>query len=99
MSLPARTGTYRSAMRRRSREARVDVDDRGAARLGLHHPLESDRMALGHVRALDDDAVSVLQVLLEGRGSAASERGPQTGDSGAVSNTGLVLDLHDSDRR
>ena len=74
-------------------EPRVDVDDRRAARLGLHHPLEADRVALGHVRALDDDAVSVRQVLLEGGGAAATERGPQTGDRGGVSYTGLVLDL------
>ena len=67
-----------------------------AALLGLHHPLEADRMALRHVRALDHDAVSVLQVLLEGGGAAAAERGPQTGDSGGVSDSGLVLDLDDT---
>ena len=38
-------------------EARVDVDHFRAAGLGLHHPLEPDRMGLGHVRAHDDDAV------------------------------------------
>ena len=32
----------------------------------LDHPLEADRVALGHVGALDDDAVSVLEVLLGG---------------------------------
>ena len=74
-------------------EPRVDVDDLGAARLGLHHPLEADRMALGHVRSLDQDAVGVLQVLLEGRGAATAERGPQTGNGGGVSYAGLVLDL------
>ena len=79
--------------RRGAGEPRVDVDDLRAARLGLHHPLEPDRVALGHVRALDDDAVGVLQVLQEGGGAATTERGPQTGDGGAVSNTGLVLDL------
>ena len=31
--------------------------------LRLGHPLVGDRVALGHVRALDDDAVSVGQVL------------------------------------
>src|SRR4028119_740084 len=79
--------------RRRAREARVDVDDLRTARLGLHHPLEAHRVALGHVGALDDDAVAVLQVLQEVRGSATTERGPQTGDGGAVSYAGLVLDL------
>ena len=33
------------------------------------------------------------EVLLEVRGAAATERGPQTGDRGGVSNAGLVLDL------
>src|SRR6476660_8175288 len=56
-------------------------------------------MALGHVRALDDDAVRVLQVLQERRGAAATERGPQTGDGGAVSYPRLVLDLHGAQGR
>src|SRR5205823_2289975 len=68
-----------------AREPRVDVDDLGAPGLGLDHPLEAHRVALGHVRALDDDAVRVLEVLLEGGGAAPTERGPQTGDGGGVS--------------
>src|SRR5204862_4120609 len=39
------------------------------------------------------------QVLLEDRGPASPERRPQTGDGGAVSYAGLVLDLDDSERR
>ena len=39
------------------------------------------------------------EVLLEGRGAAAPERGPQTGDRGAVSYPGLVLDLTTPERR
>jgi hypothetical protein len=35
--------------------------------------LEADWMALGHIGAFDEDAVSVLQVLLEVRRSAATE--------------------------
>src|SRR5664279_6600204 len=50
-------------------------------------------MAFGHVRALNDDAIGVLQVLLEGGGPATTERSSQTGNGGAVSNTRLVLDL------
>ena len=84
--------------RARAREARIDVDDRRAARLRLHHPLEPDRMALGHVRAHDHDAVAVLQILLEGRGAAATERCPQTGHGGGVSYARLVLDLHRAER-
>ena len=41
--------------------------------LGLHHPLEPDRVALGHVRAHDHDAVGVPQVLRERGGAAATE--------------------------
>src|SRR5207248_6892873 len=82
----------------RPREARVDVDDLGAPLLCLHHPLEADRMALGHVRALDDDAVGVLEVLLEGGGAASTERGPQTGDGRGVSYAGLILDLDGAER-
>ena len=99
MSLPARRGTWRSA------SALVRVK-RGStwmtlapAGLGLHHPLEPDRMALGHVRAHDHDAVGVGQVLLEGGGAAPTERCPQTGDGGGVSYAGLVLDLHGAERR
>src|SRR5689334_11903936 len=52
------------------------------------------RVHRGHVGALDDDAVRVDEVLLVVGGAAAAERGSQTGNGGAVSNTGLVLDLH-----
>ena len=69
------------------------------ALLGLHHPLEAHRVLLGHVRAHDQDAVGVLQVLLERGGAAAPERGPQTGDRGGVSYAGLVLDRHRAGRR
>src|SRR5689334_871728 len=50
-------------------------------------------MALGHVRTFDDDAVAVLQVLLERGRSASTEGCPQTGNGGAVSYARLVLDL------
>src|SRR5207244_1348423 len=69
-------------------EPGVDVDDRGAPFLGGQDPLEPDRVALGRVRALDDDAVGVLQVLLERGGPAPPERCPQTGDGGGVSYPG-----------
>src|SRR3954452_18149859 len=50
-------------------------------------------MGLHQARALDPDAVGVLEVLLVVGGRAAPERGPQTGDRGRVSYAGLVLDL------
>src|SRR5205823_11005349 len=82
-----------------ARDPGVDVDDRRALPLRLHDPLEAYRMALGHVGPLDDDAVAIREVLLERGGAASSERGPQTGDRGAVSYTGLVLDLDHAQRR
>src|SRR5207237_5484264 len=85
--------------RSRAREARVDVNDGRAPPLRLHHPAEADRVALRHVRALDEDAVGVRQILLEGGGPASPERGPQTGDRRAVSYAGLVLDLNHPQRR
>ena len=98
MSEPARMPTHLVRHRARAREARVDVDHVRAALPGLHHPLEPDRVVLGHVRAHDHDAVGVLEILLEVRRAASSERGPQTGDRGAVSYAGLVLDLDDAER-
>ncbi len=98
MSAPARIGTCRSAtalVRVNRGSTWITV---GAARLGLHHPLETDRVALGHVRALDQDAVGVLQVLLEVGRAAAAEASPQTGDGGGVSYPGLVLDLDRAQR-
>src|SRR5919201_282925 len=41
----------------RPREAWIDVDDRCPQELGLDHPLEPDRVVLGHVRAHDQDAI------------------------------------------
>ena len=45
--------------RARAGEAGVDVDHLRAALARLHHPLEADRVVLGHVRAHDHDAVRV----------------------------------------
>ena len=71
-------------------EARVDVDDHRAPLLGLHHPAETDRVGFGHGRTLDEDHVGVRQIL-EGRGGPApTVSGPQTGDRGGVSYSGLV---------
>ncbi len=66
-------GHEKVRQRRSPRKAGVDVDDRCAARLCLHDPLKTDRMTFGHVRPLDDDAVRVLQVLLEVGGAAPPE--------------------------
>ena len=75
-------------------EARVDMDDARAARLGLHHPLEAHGVGLGEVGALDHDAVRVLEVLHERGGATASEGGAEPGHGGAVADPRLVLDAH-----
>src|ERR1017187_10163769 len=98
MSAPARIGTCRSAT------ALVRLN-RGSTwitfapqALAFHDPLEANRMSLGHVRAFNQDAVGVLQVLLKCRGTAAPEASPQTGDCGGVSYPGLILDLDGAQR-
>ena len=73
-------------------ETRIDVDQLRAALLGLHRPAEADRMGLGHVRAHDQDAVAVGQVLLIAGGRTAAERGAQTGHRCAMSYPGLIFD-------
>ena len=65
MSAPARIGTCRSAsalVRVNRGSTWITVAPRALASITHWKP---DRMALGHVRALDEDAVGVLQVLLE----------------------------------
>ena len=66
-------------------EARIDVDDLGAALPRPHDPAEADRVRLGHVGALDEDAVRVLQVLLESRWRhRARTRSPDRGPCSSV---------------
>ena len=98
MSLPARMRHVQVGHRAGAGEPRVDVDDLRAARLGLHHPLEADRVRLGEVGALDDDAVGVLQVLQERGRAAAAERRAETGDGRAVADPRLVLHLDHAER-
>ena len=60
--------------------------------LRLHDEAEADRVALGHVRAHDQDGVGEPDVHLVGRGAAATERSAQTGHGRAVSDPGLVFE-------
>jgi hypothetical protein len=54
-------------------KAWIDVNDRSPAALGLHHPLKAHRMALGHIRSLNDNAIGIRQVLLKSGRAASSE--------------------------
>ena len=67
------------AVRRRPREVRVDVDQRGAALLGLHGPSEAHGVGLGHVRSHEQDAIAIRQILLVIGGRTAAERGARPG--------------------
>src|SRR6185437_14064455 len=60
-------------------ESRIDMNERRAALARLHWPAEAHRVGLSHVRAHDQDAVAVGQILLIPQRSAATEGGAQTG--------------------
>ena len=79
--------------RRGPREARIDVDDLRPVLLGLPDPLEGHRVVLGDVAAFHQDRLRSAACRSSGWSSPPTERGPQTGDRGAVSKSGLVLDV------
>ena len=70
----------------------ADSEDARAALPGLQHPLESHRVVLGHVRAHDRDHVGVREVLLEGRGAAATAAALPHGPPVRSSGPGSVCD-------
>ena len=89
--LQEQIGTGRGA-----REARIHHDHlRVALALGFDRPLEAARMVLGRIATHDQHHVGVLDVDPAIGHRAASERWPQTGDRGAVSNPGLVFQVAD----
>jgi len=75
---------------------RVYMDDLGSMLLGLHNIGKPDRMGLGHVAADDQNSIAINEVLRKCRGTATAQRCTQTGYSGAVSYTGLVLNRDDA---
>ncbi len=79
-----------------AREARIHHDHLGVAlALGFDRPFESAGMVFGRIAAHDQHHVGVLDVDPAIGHRTASERGPQTGDRGAVSNPGLVFQVAD----
>src|SRR5438128_6090435 len=66
------------------------MDDGRAALLRLHQPSKSYRVRLGHLRAFDQSALGVCEILLRGCGSASAKRGAQTGHRAAMSYPRLV---------
>ena len=99
MSVPARSGTKMSAralVRLKWGSTWITVAPRAFA--SITH-WKADRVGLGHVRALDHDAVGVLQVPREGRGAAATEGGAEPDHRRAVTDPRLVLHLDHPERR
>ena len=79
--------------RRGAGVSRIDVDDLRAVFLGLPDPLEGHRVVLGDVAAFHQDRLAVLQVDPVVGHRSPTERGPQTGDRGAMSKPGLMFDV------
>ena len=74
-------------------KARIHMDDGRAPILGPKRPLKGNRMVFGGIAADDENAITVDDVDPVIGHRAASERLCQSRNSGAVSDTGLVLDV------
>ncbi len=72
--------------------ARIHHDHlRVALALGFHRPLKTAGMIFGRIATHDQHHVGVLDVDPAIGHGPSSERWPQTGDRGAVSNPGLIF--------
>ena len=60
--------------RRGTRIPRIHVNNAGTTLFGFYDPLESHRVALGHIRTLDDDAISIRHILQRLGCAAAAKR-------------------------
>ena len=74
----------------------VDMNDPRSKLFGFHDIGKRDRVGLGHIATHNPDTVAIDQVLWKCCGAATTERSTQTGYSGAVSYTGLVLNRDNS---
>jgi len=73
----------------------VNMNNPGSKLFGFDNIGKAYRMGLCHVAAHNQNTVAIDQVLWESCGTATSERSTQTGYSGAVSYTGLILNRND----
>src|SRR5262245_49995871 len=78
-------------------EMRVHVQDIGAALLGARQPIHRDGMIFRRVPAHDQDDIGVQHVDPMVGHRPSTERGRQTDDRGAVSEPGLVFDIHQAE--
>src|SRR5215831_20470573 len=69
------------------------MDDLCAIFLGLSDPLKGHMMVFSHITAFHQDRLAVLQVNPVVGHRSPAEGCPQTGDRGAVSKPGLMLDV------
>ena len=72
------------------------MDHTRAGFFGFDHPLEPDGVRLSHVRANDQHAVAVRQILQKRRAAATSEGRAEARNRSAVTDPALVLDLRDA---
>ena len=80
--------------RGRSREPRVDADDLCVAFIpGLLQPGKRYRMVFRRVAAADQRNIGVFEIRPVIGHCSPTKRGAQTGDRGAVSDTGLMFDV------
>ncbi len=75
-------------------ESRINGNQFSAIVLGLLHPFHGDGMVCGSIAAHDKDNITVLEVDPVIGHCAAPERLCQSRNSGAVSYSGLVFDVH-----
>ena len=77
-------------------EAGIDMDKDGPLILGGLDPFKGNRMVFGHIAAHVQDDIGIAEIdKMIGHGTA-SERLSQSRYRGAVSDTGLVLDVHEA---
>src|SRR6266700_2408086 len=78
--------------RRSARVVWINMDDLCPTLFRLYHIGIGNRMGLGHIAAHNQNSIAIHEILRKRGGATAPQRGTQTGYSGAVSYTGLVLD-------
>ena len=85
---------------RRGRPPRIDREQPGAVLQALQQVMEEDRVRLARIRAPQEDAVGLLDLLVRARAAAHPEHRRQTGDawrvSGAVTAVDVVRAHHDA---
>lgn len=94
ISVPERSGAYMLERADVPGETGIDVDNLGPLVLCLEHPFERDRVVFSCIAALNENTITVLEIDPVIRHRAASERLCQSRYSGAVSDPGLVIDVH-----